>query len=139
MTIIRYSTIFIALLCIGSPGFAAEKKAKAGASPSATPEDRVAFHGTIIAFEKTAGTFTLKGKKEPAVYVLSGSTTMMKGTAPATADDLGTGVYVRGAARRATDGKFDALTVKIELRTAPPMRVEKAIKVKSTPEPSPTP
>ena len=136
MTIIRYSILF---LFLASPlGFAADKKASP--SPSATPQDRVAFHGTIVTFQRITGTFTLKGKKAPGVYVLSDATKMMKGTAQATLDDLAAGVYVRGAARPLADGRFEALTVKIELKTAP-AKVEKAAKAekKSTPEPSATP
>ena len=126
MTILRYSTLFL-FLFLGSFGFAADKKAKASPSPSATPVDRVAFHGTIVSFQRTAGIFTLKGKKAPGVYVVTDSTKMMKGTAEATLDDLAAGVYVRGAARPLADGRFEALTIKIELKTAP-VKVEKAAK-----------
>jgi hypothetical protein len=125
--------LILVFLFASTFGYAADKK-KAGASPSASPDDRVAFHGTIITFAKVAGTFTLKGKKEPAVYVVSEKTKMMKGTAEATLDDLATGVYVRGSARRAADGQFVALTVKIEPKTTAPTIVEKAARA-----PSPAP
>jgi len=129
--------LFLFLFLASPFAFAAEKKPKAGASPSGTPDDRVAFHGTIIRFEKITGTFTLKGKKEPAVYVVTNATKMMKGTAEATLDDLAEGLYVRGAARRTLDGRFAALTVKIEPKSAPSMKVEKATKVDAAPAPTP--
>ncbi len=123
--------LFLVLLLASPFGHAAEKKGKAGASPSGTPDDRVAFHGTIIAFSRLAGTFTVKGKKEADVYVVTDATKMMKGTAEATVDDLAAGVYVRGSARRAGDGRFNALTVKIEAKTPAPMKIEKATRAPS--------
>jgi len=137
MTIIRWLAIFLVL---GSSfGFASDKKAKAGGSPSGAPDDRVAFHGTIVTFEKSARMFTLKGKKEMNVYVISDSTKIMKGPAQGSLDDLAAGVYVRGAARpRAADGRFDALTLKIELKTGP-VRVEKAERAENKPMPEASP
>jgi len=132
---IRLFAVFVVLLLCSPFGFASDKKAKASGSPSAAPDDRVAFHGTIVTFEKAARMFTLQGKKEMNVYVISDSTKMTKGPAQGSLDDLAAGVYVRGAARRrTTDGRFDALTLKIELKTGP-VRVEKA--ERAEPEPSP--
>lgn len=133
MTALRWFAFF--LLLAAPVGFAADKKSKASGSPTATPEDRVPFHGAIVTFQAFTGTFTLRGKKGPAAYVVSDATKMTKGTADATLDDLAAGVYVRGSARRAPDGRFNALTVKIEPKMTSPMRVEKAIKVAPSPAP----
>jgi len=111
---VKLFLIVLLTLCILPSAPAADKKPRPGASPTATPDDRVAFHGVIVAFSKSAQTFTLRGKKGLLVYVITDATKIAKGTAEGSLEDLAPGVYVRGASRRTGDGAFIALTVKTE-------------------------
>lgn len=51
------------LFCALGFSFGAEKKGKGAASPSAPPDDRVAFHGAVVSVDKVAQGFTLQNKK----------------------------------------------------------------------------
>lgn len=80
----------------------------------------IPFRGTISTVDKSAKTFTIKYKNGKShVYMVTDKTVLKKrdGKTAATWDDLKADAYVTGSAWKKGEGKYEAKTVKVGLKT----------------------
>lgn len=123
------SAISLACLMLLSPAVHA-KKAKASASPDASPaaamadasatpdaspaakkRDGYPIHGKLKSVDLSANTFSLDAKT-PRTYMLTPTTKIKKNGAPATLKDAVVGEDVGGYVKKTADGKIEVMTVR---------------------------
>jgi len=76
--------------------------------PSAKPSATLPFHGTLTAVDTNAMTLTV----EKLTFNMTSETIVTKDDKPAVLADGVVGAPVRGAYKKNTDGKLDAVTVR---------------------------
>jgi len=76
--------------------------------PSAKPSATLSFHGTLTAVDTNAMTLTV----EKLTFNMTSETIVTKDDKPAVLADGVVGAPVRGAYKKNTDGKLDAVTVR---------------------------
>jgi hypothetical protein len=93
-------------LAAEAPAEKAGETAK-GKRPTGRP-----FRGTIKSFDKASQTLTLDGDQSPVILITSG-TRLYKDGKQATTETLTVGEMVMGFGRDATEGKIEALTIRV--------------------------
>lgn len=115
-SLIRFITIgslaaFAALASLDSQ--AAEKATPAPAATKEKKSDRAPFHGKLQAVDRTAQTITLEGKEKKRTIHLTGQTRIAKAGKPATLDDALVGEVVAGQILKTTDGREEAISLRL--------------------------
>lgn len=96
-------------------------------TPSASPGKQsirpIPFHGMISAVDQKNKTFTISGKEATRVFKVTDKTSIMKGAAAVTMNDIVDNEEVSGAYWKNPDGSLEAKFVKLgpmEKKTASP-------------------
>jgi hypothetical protein len=105
----------VALFAVASPvqSIGAEKSAAAQSSDTEKKPVRVPFRGKINAVDKLGMTVTLDGKEKKRVIHITPQTRIAKAGKPAKLEDAVIGEEVGGQAIRSTNGKEEAVSLRI--------------------------
>jgi hypothetical protein len=93
------------------------------ASPSKQPTRPIPFHGMVSAVDQINKTFTISGKDATRVFKVTDKTSIMKGAAAVTMNDIVDNQEVSGAYWKNPDGSLEAKFVKLgpmDKKTASP-------------------
>jgi hypothetical protein len=104
-----WAAVVVGLGTIGAAESPASKAAVAS-KPKQRP-----FHGTIKAVNKSSKAIVLNGKKSQTFFIIS-ETKIKKNGKPATLDQIVAGDSLGGYARQAADGRWEALTLNVEMK-----------------------
>ena len=142
------AAVFVAALAFVPLGLsAAEKKKSASptpagsASPAASPAKSstrpLPYHGMVSEVDQKAKTFTISGKTATRVFKVTDKTTITKGAATATMNDIMPNEEVSGSYWKAADGSLEAKLVKIGGMVSSEKKTKKSKESKASPSPTP--
>lgn len=121
-TLIRTLCVLFVGICFVASPVAASAQAPA-ASPAASPAKKPRnppYRGNIDTADASAKTFTIKGKKNTRTFTVTPTTKLLKRAGgDAAFEDLKTGEYVTGSAKKTGENAYEALSVKVGPKPEP--------------------
>ncbi len=126
-------TLFIALVSLGTASArAAEKGDAIEATQKSKRSDRAPFQGKIHAVDKAAQTVTLEGKERKRIIHLTAQTRIAKAGQPASLEDAAVGEEVAGQTIRTSDGREEAVSLRLGPKPKEAARPNTGRKAKAT-------
>src|SRR5262245_23604392 len=111
----------LAATLILTPAYAQKEKSSSSSSKSSTSAEkakRYPIHGKIVAVDKSANTFTLKGAKGDRVIKVNSDTKITSHGKPATLDAAVVGQDAGGYVEKQSDGSVLALSARFGSKEA---------------------
>jgi len=101
------------LLACGAAFTASAQDTKSTNNPPVVAvQKKVPFRGTVASIDKTAKTITLKGPKKQVIHITD-ATKITKEKLPSTIDSISVGSMVSGLKLQASNGNWEALSLRI--------------------------
>lgn len=132
--------VFVGISFVALPmaAFAQAPAASPAASPAKKPRNPP-YRGNVDTADASAKTFTIKGKKNTRTFTVTPTTKLLKRAGGEAAfEDLKTGEYVTGTAKKTGENAYEALSVKVgpKLEPAAPAAASPASSPEATPAPA---
>lgn len=132
--------LLVSLSFAASPiaAFAQAPETAAAAAPAKKPRNPP-YRGNIDTADASAKTFTIKGKKNTRTFTITPNTKLLKRAGGEAAfEDLKTGEYVTGTAKKTGENAYEALSVKVgpKLESAASAAASPASSPGTTPAPT---